>query len=316
MYRESIKVLDCTIRDGGLVNKHKFTHEFVKRSYEGVSKAGVDYFEIGYINSPNLFSTSEYGPWKFCAQADIRKVTDGVPNGAKISVMADVGRVEMDAMPFAHESAFHMVRVASYIKGVDKAIALANRFHEMGYETCINLMALSRDQGPELDEAFAQVEKESQAKVIYLVDSFGSMYQEDIEKLVARARQHIKTKELGFHGHNNQQLAYSNTIEAIIHGVNYLDATIYGMGRAAGNCTLELLLGFLKNPKFDIRPVLDLIANDYLELRKTMEWGYIIPHMIAGQLNQHPQDALDLRKTDERDAYRAFYERLVSSGMD
>ena len=137
-----------------------------------------------------------------------------------------------------------------------------------------------------------------------------------VEKLVARARQYIKTKELGFHGHNNQQLAFSNTIESIIHGVNYLDATIYGMGRAAGNCTLELLLGFLKNPKFDIRPVLDLIATDYLDLRKTMEWGYIIPHMIAGQLNQHPQDALDVRKTDDRDAYRRFYERMVSSGMD
>lgn len=316
MYRESIKVLDCTIRDGGLVNKHQFSHAFVKRSYEGVSKAGVDYFEIGYINSPNLFSTSEYGPWKFCAQSDIRQVTDGVENGAKISVMADVGRVEMDALLPADQSAYHMVRVASYIKGVDKAIALANRFHDLGYETCINLMALSRDQGPEMDEAFAQVEKESHAKAIYLVDSFGSMYQEDIENLVARARQYIKTKELGFHGHNNQQLAFSNTIESIIHGVNYLDATIYGMGRAAGNCTLELLLGFLKNPKFDIRPVLDLIATDYLDLRKTMEWGYIIPHMIAGQLNQHPQDALDMRKTDDKDAYRAFYERLVSSGMD
>jgi 4-hydroxy 2-oxovalerate aldolase len=316
MYRESIKVLDCTIRDGGLVNRHKFDHDFVRRSYEGVSRAGVDYFEIGYINSPNLFSTSEYGLWKFCAQADIRKVTDGVENGAKISVMADVGRVEMDEVLPAEESAYDMVRVASYVKGVDKAIALANRFHELGYETCINLMALSRDQGPETDEAFDQVERESHAQAIYLVDSFGSMYQEDVEKLVHRARKYIKTKELGFHGHNNQQLAFSNTIEAIIHNVNYLDATVYGMGRAAGNCTLELLLGFLKNPKFDIRPVLDLVAKDYIPLRQNHEWGYIISHMIAGQLNQHPQDALDMRKGEGREDYRAFYEKMISLGMD
>jgi 4-hydroxy 2-oxovalerate aldolase len=316
MYRESIKVLDCTIRDGGLVNKHQFDHAFVRRSYEGVSRAGVDYFEIGYINSPTLFSPADYGPWKFCAQDDIRKVTDGVENGAKVSVMADVGRVEMDAVPEAHKSAFQMVRVASYVKGVDKAIALANRFHDLGYETCINLMALSRDQGPETDEAFDQVERESRAQAIYLVDSFGSMYQEDIEKLVHRARRHIKTKELGFHGHNNQQLAFSNTIEAIIHNVNYLDATVYGMGRAAGNCTMELLLGFLKNPKFDVRPVLDLVAKDYIPLRERFEWGYIIPHMIAGQLNQHPQDALDMRKGEGREDYRSFYEKLVSSGMD
>lgn len=315
MYRESIKVLDCTIRDGGLVNRHKFDHEFVRRSYEGSSKAGVDYFEIGYINSANLFSPSEFGPWKFCSQEDIRRVTDGVENGAKISVMADVGRVEMDHVPPAEKSAYDMVRVASYVKGVDKAIALANQFHDMGYETCINLMALSRDQGPELDEAFDQVERESKAVAVYLVDSFGSLYQEDIDNLVERARKYIK-KELGFHGHNNQQLAFSNTIQAIIKGVNYLDASVYGMGRAAGNCTLELLLGFLKNPKFDIRPVLDLIAKDYIPLRQSHEWGYIIPHMIVGQLNLHPQEAIDVRKGDQAENYRAFYEKMVSAGLD
>jgi len=316
MYRESIKVLDCTIRDGGLVNRHQFDHSFVRRSYEGSSKAGVDYFEIGYINSPGLFSPAEYGPWKFCSQEDIRRVTDGVENGAKISVMADVGRVELENVPTCDKSAYDMVRVASYVKGVDKAIALANHFDDLGYETCINLMALSRDQGPELDEAFEQVERESKAQAVYLVDSFGSLYQEDIENLVRRARKHIKTKELGYHGHNNQQLAYSNTIEAIIHGVNYLDASVYGMGRAAGNCTLELLLGFLKNPKFDIRPILDLIAQDYIPLRQKHEWGYIIPHMIVGQLNLHPQEAIDVRKGDQAENYRAFYEKMVSAGLE
>lgn len=105
------------------------------------------------------------------------------------------------------------------------------------------------------------------------LDSFGSLYQEDIERLVLRARKWIKTKELGFHGHNNQQLAFSNTIESIMQGVNYLDATVYGMGRAAGNCTLELLLGFLKNPKYDVRPVLDLISGDFVPLRERHEWG-------------------------------------------
>lgn len=316
MYREQIKVLDCTIRDGGLVNRHDFSHDFVRRVYQGVSAAGVDYFEIGYKNSRDLFPDPSYGPWKFCSDDDIRKVTEGVEGGARISVMADVGRVDMDSVKPADQSPFHMVRVASYVKGVDKAIAMANRFHDLGYETCINLMALSRDRGPELDEAMDQCEHEAHAQVIYLVDSFGSLYQEDIERLVHRARKWIKTKELGFHGHNNQQLAFSNTIEAIIHGVNYLDATVYGMGRAAGNCTLELLLGFLKNPKFDVRPVLDLVANDFIPLRTRHEWGYIIPHMIAGQLNMHPQEALDVRKGEDRENYRLFFERMVSSGLD
>ncbi len=316
MYREQIKVLDCTIRDGGLVNKHNFSVDFVRRAYQSVSAAGIDYFEIGYKNSKTLFPDPAFGPWKFCSDDDIRAVTQGVENGAKISVMADVGRVDMASVKPANESPFHMVRVASYVQGVDKAIAMANRFHDLGYETCINLMALSRDRGPELDEAMDQCEKEAHAQVIYLVDSFGSFYQEDIERLVHRARKWIKTKELGFHGHNNQQLAFSNTIEAIIHDVNYLDATIFGMGRAAGNCPMELLLGFLKNPKFDIRPILDIISSDFIELQKKHEWGYIIPHMIMGQLNLHPQEAIDVRKTDAREEYSTFYERMVSSGMD
>ena len=312
MYRESIKVLDCTIRDGGLVNAHDFSVDFVRRLYQGVSAAGVDYFEIGYKNGREFYPGTTFGPWKCCTDEDIRSATQGVENGAKVSVMADVGRVDMADIKPASGSPFHMVRVASYVKGIDKAIAMANRFGDLGYETCINIMAISRDTGAELDEALDQCETESRAKVVYLVDSFGSLCQEDVDKLVARARKWIRSKELGFHGHNNQQLAFSNTIESILHGVNYLDATVYGMGRAAGNCTLELLLGFLKNPKYDIRPILELIASDFVPLRERHEWGYIIPHMIAGQLNMHPQEALDFRKGPEREDYRMFHERMTS----
>ena len=315
MYREEIKVLDCTIRDGGLVNRHGFSHDFVRKCYAGASAAGVDYFEIGYKNSRALFPDPSFGPWKFCADDDIRRAIDGVEHGAKISVMADVGRVEMDAVRPASESPYQMVRVASYVKGVDKAISMVNAFHDLGYETCINLMAISRDQGAELDEAFDQCEKESHAKVIYLVDSFGSLYQEDIARLVARARKYI-SKELGFHGHNNQQLAFSNTIEAVIREVNYLDASVYGMGRAAGNCTLELLLGFLKNPKYDIRPILDLISHDFIPLRKKHEWGYILPYVIMGQLGLHPQEAIAMRKGPEAEHYREFYDKVVSAGLE
>ena len=313
MYREQIKVLDCTIRDGGLVNAHDFDIDFVRRVYRGVSAAGVDYFEIGYKNSPEFFPGAKFGPWKCCTDADIRLATEGVENGAKVSVMVDVGRVNMDTIRPAAQSPYHMVRVASYVKGIDKAIAMENQFHELGYETTINIMAISRDAGPELDEAMDQCERESRAQAIYLVDSFGSLYQEDIERLVLRSRKWITTKELGFHGHNNQQLAFSNTIESIMLGVNYLDATVYGMGRAAGNCTLELLLGFLKNPKYDMRPILDLISNDFIPLRERHEWGYIIPHMIAGQLGLHPQEALDVRKGPERENYRAFHDRMTSA---
>ena len=316
MYREKIKVLDCTIRDGGLINKHQFSHEFVRNVYRALSQAGVDYMEIGYKNSPSLFSESEFGPWKFCKEEDIKRVVDGIESNTKISVMADVGRVDMDAIFPASESPVDMVRVASYVKGIDKAIAMVNEFADKGYETCINIMAISRDQGIELDEALHQIEEESKANVIYIVDSFGSLYQEHIEHLVKHFKTIIKTKEIGFHGHNNQQLAFSNTIEAIIHDANYMDATIYGIGRAAGNCTLELLIGFLKNPKFDIRPILDIIAKDFLPLKKEIEWGYIIPYAIAGMLNEHPRAAMALRDSDKKNEFLNFYNTITMAQMD
>ncbi|MBL7071542.1 MAG: aldolase catalytic domain-containing protein [Candidatus Omnitrophica bacterium] len=316
MFREKIKVLDCTVRDGGLINNHDFDRRFVRAVYKGLSEAGVDYMEIGYKNSKELFSPKEYGLWKFCDDDEINKIIDGIESRTKLSVMVDVGRVKLEDIVPAAESPITMIRTASYVKDIDKAIYMANHFHEKGYEATINIMAISKDMGPELDEAVHQIEEESKAMVVYIVDSFGALYQEPVEHLVKRFRTILKTKEVGFHGHNHQQLAFGNTIESIIHDANYLDATVYGIGRAAGNCPLELLVGFLKNPKFDIRPILDLISHEFIPLREKMEWGYIIPYAIAGIMNEHPRAAMALRKSDKKENYREFYESLLNTGLE
>ncbi len=316
MFREKIKVLDCTIRDGGLMNNHRFDFRFVREVYKAVSEAGIDYMEIGYKNSKELFSTKEYGAWKFCDDDEIRKVIEGIESGTKISVMVDIGRVNINDVKPASESPVKMIRVAAYVKDIDKAIFMVNHFAEKGYEATINIMAISKDQGVELDEALRQIENESRASVVYIVDSFGNLYQETTEILVKRFKAILKTREIGFHGHNNQQLAFSNTIEAIMHDANYLDATIYGIGRAAGNCPLELLMGFLKNPKFDIRPILDVISSEFIPLSKKIEWGYVIPYAIAGMMNEHPKAAMALRDSDKKENYRDFYESIKNTGLD
>ncbi|THB66302.1 MAG: nucleoid-structuring protein H-NS [Gammaproteobacteria bacterium] len=315
MYRKEIRVLDCTIRDGGLVNDHQFDLEFVRDVYKAVAASGADYIELGYKNSPKLLSPEQYGPWKFCDDALLEQVVEGVETDSKISVMADIGRVDMDTVRPASESPIDMIRVASYVKDIDKAITMTNVFDDMGYETCINIMAISRDQGPELEEALHQIEEESKAQVVYIVDSFGSLYQETTEHLVKMFGNILKTKEVGIHAHNNQQLAFSNTIESIIHGANYLDATVYGIGRAAGNCTLELLIGFLKNPKYDIRPILKLISDRFIDLRKELEWGYIIPYAIAGIMNEHPREAMALRDSDKKDEFLEFYDNIAGTSV-
>ncbi|MDD5585186.1 MAG: aldolase catalytic domain-containing protein [Candidatus Omnitrophica bacterium] len=316
MFREKIKVFDCTIRDGGLINGHQFDDRFVREVYKALSLAGVDYMEIGYKNSKRLFSPKEYGKWKFCEDEAIAQVIDGIESKTKISVMVDVDRVDIEDVKPCKDSPVDMIRVASYVKDIDKAIYLVNHFADKGYETTVNIMAISRALDNELTEALQQLEGECKANVIYLVDSFGALYQETVEFLIKKFKSILKSKEVGIHAHNNQQLAFGNTIEGIIHNANYVDGTVYGLGRAAGNCPLELLIGFLKNPKFDIRPILDLISKEFIPLREKMEWGYIIPYAIAGMLDEHPKAAMALRNSDKKENYREFYESLVGDDLD
>jgi 4-hydroxy 2-oxovalerate aldolase len=158
MFREKIKVLDCTIRDGGLINNHQFDDRFVRAVYKALSEANVDYMEIGYKNSVKLFSPQEHGKWKFCNDEDIKRVTDGIDSQTKISVMVDVDRVDIEDIKLKKESPVDMIRVASYVKDIDKAIFLVNHFAEKGYETTINIMAISKALDSELNEALHQLD--------------------------------------------------------------------------------------------------------------------------------------------------------------
>jgi 4-hydroxy 2-oxovalerate aldolase len=316
MFREDIKVLDCTVRDGGLINDHYFDDKFVKEVYKAVSASGVDYMEIGYKASRKILSPDQFGKWKFCDEDDIKRSIDGIQSNTKLSVMIDVGRVEKGDIIPCEDSVIDMIRVATYVKDIDKAIDLVNEAHDKGYETTINIMAISRAIELELDEALDQIENQTKVKAVYIVDSFGALYSENVTHLVNKFKKHLKTKQVGMHAHNNQQLGYANTIQAIIDGANYLDATIYGLGRAAGNCPMELLIGFLKNPKFDLRPILKVIEDEFIPLREKMEWGYLLPYAITGMFNEHPRAAMALRKSENKDKYMEFYESMSAMEID
>jgi 4-hydroxy 2-oxovalerate aldolase len=316
MYREDIKVLDCTIRDGGLINAHYFDDKFVREVYKAVSASGVDYMEIGYRASRKILSPDEFGKWKFCDEDDIKRAIEGIESNTKLSVMVDIGRVEKDDILPCEDSVVDMIRIATYVRDVDKAIDLVKEAHSKGYETTINIMAITKAYSKELDEALAQIEQETKVKAVYIVDSFGHLYCEPLRYLVDKYKNFLKTKEVGVHAHNNQQLGFANTIEGIIQGCNFVDATIYGIGRAAGNCPLELLLGFLKNPKYDLEPIMDVIAKEFLPLRKKIEWGYIIPYAVTGMFNEHPRVAMELRQTDKKDDYLEFYKSMAATEID
>lgn len=309
MFRPQIKVLDCTVRDGGLINQWQFSDDFVRKVFIALSQSGVDYMEIGYKSSEKYFARSEHGAWKFCSEDDLKKIVGGYEHTMKLSAMADIGRIDNEDIPKKCDSVLDMIRVACYVKEVDKAISLAHHCMEKGYETTINLMAVSKVLEKDLDEALEDLSK-SDVPVIYLVDSFGAMYSEQIYYLAKKYLEALPGKELGIHTHNNQQLAFSNTIDGIIAGINRLDATIYGMGRGAGNCPLELLLSFLKNPKFDIRPIIEIIQEIFIPMKAKVEWGYHIPYMITGILNEHPRSGMKAMSAEKLPDLRKFYEQL------
>jgi 4-hydroxy 2-oxovalerate aldolase len=223
--------------------------------------------------------------------------------------MVDAYRVKEQQFAPADESPVDMIRSAAYVKNIDQAIEIVNKTHDLGYETTINVMAVSTEIEPDIIEALEQLNK-CPVDVVYVVDSFGSLYCEQIEYLVKLYKEHLPGKEIGVHCHNNQQLAYGNTIEGIIHDANYVDGSLFGIGRGAGNCCLELLVGFLKNPKFNLTPILKVIQDYMIPMRQEIEWGYLIPYMLTGMLNDHPRSAIAMRKTDLKDKYAEFYEEM------
>ena len=313
-YRPEIKVLDATIRDGGLINDHMFEEGFVRAVYETCGAAGVNYMEVGYKGSGRVFNRDKFGAWKFCLEDDLRRVIGDSP-AVKVAVMADAGGktdYRTDILP-KDKSIIDMVRVACYIHQIPEAVDMIKDSHDKGYETTCNIMAISTCTETEIDQALEEIAK-SPCSTVVVVDSFGSMYGEQIASLVQRYKSALEGtgKEVGIHAHNNQELAFANTIEAIIHGANRIDATMGGLGRGAGNCRMELLLGFLRNPQYNIRPVWKLIQDHIVPLQQTMQWGPLPPYVIAGQLNQHPRTAIAWLAGESPDACGDFYDKVIA----
>jgi 4-hydroxy 2-oxovalerate aldolase len=302
VFRKELKVLDCTIRDGGLINNFHFTDDFVKAVYRAACDSGVDIIELGKkLAVSDEYTREAYGKWNFCDDDDLKEVIDShdTEHRPLVAVMFDIGRVDVKALKPRDQSPFDMARVACYVPDIDKGLDLVKRSKDLGYETTINIMACSAAIRTDLIEALNQVEETAELDYLYLVDSYGAFYSEQVTDYLNLYKKHAPSKELGFHAHNNQQLAFSNTQQAIIDGVNLLDATVNGIGRGAGNCNLELLLNFLKNPKFDVRPVYRVIQDQFVPLRKEIEWGFNDIYGISGHLNQHPRAAMKVRADNE-----------------
>lgn len=144
---------------------------------------------------------------------------------------------------------------------------------------------------------------------VYIVDSYGALYPKEVRKLTRLYSDKLCPvgKLVGIHAHNNQQCAFANTVEAKNMGAKLLDATAYGIGRGAGNCHMEALLGYLNGKKYHVEPILDLVRYSMLPLKEQgVEWGYNTAYLITGLTNQHPRDAIGATKVGNKDFREQF----------
>lgn len=313
-YRESVKVVDATLRDGGLVNDFDFSDEFVRALYQANIKAGVDYMEFGYRADKTMFDEDKFGKLKFCDEDYIRSIVGDNDSNLKLAIMADVGRCDYkNDIINKSESVIDLIRVATYLHQMPAAIDVIEDAANKGYEVTCNIMAISNTQETDLKIALEELGK-SPVDVFYIVDSFGALYPEQLARL-ADIYLDVAAKygkKVGIHAHDNQKMAFANTVEAVGDGVDWLDGTYLAMGRGAGNCAMELLLGFLRNPKFNLYPVLKFIEEYMMPMKEQgVVWGYDLQYLMTGILNQHPRTAIAYTKEKRKDITE-FYKEVVA----
>ncbi|MFZ2025185.1 MAG: hypothetical protein WAV51_02815 [Microgenomates group bacterium] len=291
-----MKIIDCSIRDGGHINKWHFDESLVKASYFAASNAQVDYFEIGYKNDNNIIGLGEFG---YCREEYINSLFKSLTD-CKLLCMIDAGKYTNYKIPKCRKelTPFVGIRVAAYPYEAKQAINLIEKLFDKGYLVFLQLMASSEWKNLEMN-IIENWKNRKFLEAVYFADSFGSYIPSDISKYIRKLK-HIGFKNIGFHSHNNLQMAFANALQAINDGVGYVDASIYGMGRGAGNLPIEILLNYLQTKgdvKYNVVPYLDVIDRFYLKLKDELKWGYSLKTLLSGGRNIHPYYVDELIKT-------------------
>ena len=290
-----IKINDCTIRDGGHLNKWHFDNNFVKASYFAASKAQVDYFEIGYKNDERK---QGLGPYGYCKEDFISSLFK-CSTHCKLLCMIDAGKYTGYHVPDCdkNKTPFSGIRIAAYPHEVDIAIKLIEKIYAKGYEVFLQIMASSEWAESQFN-VLENWDNKYMLNAVYFADSFGSYVPADITAYVKKLKK-LGFKSIGYHAHNSLQMAFANALKAMEEGVTYIDASIYGMGRGAGNLPMEILLSYLGKhgeKKYSVVPYLDVIDRFSLKLIEKYKWGYSLATLFGGIRNIHPYYVTELFK--------------------
>ena len=296
------KILDCTLRDGGYYNDWNFPLDIARQTITSLNHAGVDIVEIGlksvsdrkcsglfkYCNEDYLDFLSEYTNTCFSFMLNVKEY---IKDGSIDTTSLD------NIIRSADNSVFSMCRLATHFADIGTLVQFHSYFHEKGYQVGINLMGISLLNSEQISKAMKLMEQ-IKPEVFYVADSFGSMLPEDVSNLMAQLRKHY-SGPVGIHTHDNQGLAFANSLRAIDEGIEYIDSTLTGMGRGAGNLSTEQILLWLQNrgdqeDNYHSSRVLDVIHDYYAPLKEKFKWGFNYVYMLSGLNNTHPVYCMEL----------------------
>jgi 4-hydroxy 2-oxovalerate aldolase len=293
--QKKLTVLDCTFRDGGYYNNWDFKPKLVRAYLSGISAAKVDVVEIGFRSSP---SGQFCGPYAYSTDDFLSKLS--FPDDVAMCVMADAKDLikAEQQQPNAVRRIFRpknaspvkIVRVATHFSELPACYQIIHTLKELGYVVGLNLMQATQQPDAAIKAAAAEVAKWKAVDVLYFADSLGDMQPKDVRKMIGLLREEWPG-EIGIHAHDNKGIALLNTLEAIDQGATWVDSTMLGMGRGAGNAKTEQLLIELaarKYEKYDPAALFPVVLEDFTELHQTYKWGTNLLYYLAAEYAIHP----------------------------
>lgn len=298
----NIHILDCTLRDGGYCNEWTFGFDNVKKITNGLQEAGIEIIECGFITN-----RVSYNPdvTRFNTLEEIAKVIPKNKDGKIFVAMMNYGEYSVDDLPPYDGTSIDGIRVAFHKKNLDASLTLCKQIKEKGYLVFVQAMVSLAYSDEEFLKMIWRV-NEFKPYAFYIVDSFGMMKAKDLTRLFYVVEHNLDEETwIGFHSHNNMQLAYSNAQTLTCMQTNrnlIIDSSVYGMGRGAGNLNTELFLEYLNENAgkcYELKPVFILIDEILNDIYHKKYWGYSLPNYISASHYAHPNYAgyLDDKKT-------------------
>lgn len=285
----NIKILDCTLRDGGYVNNWGFSQLQILKIINSLEKSNIDIIELGYLDENR---GGQKKSTLFNTVSSVGDVLDGISESLQKVVMIDLFAFDVDKLPKQTDTKIDGIRLAFHKKDMIDALLAAKKIIDLGYQLFLQPMVTKTYTD---NEFLSMIKSANQLDIyaFYIVDSFGSMTLSQFQKYINLADNNLdKGIKLGYHSHNNMQLAFSNAIDLCASNIDrevILDSSIYGMGRGAGNLNTELIADYLNTTnKYEVMPLLEVIDEVLSYYFKQSPWGFTPAQYLSASLDCHP----------------------------